>query len=1272
MTRGKKKFLLVIGSLLLLLAVAIVAAPLWLPWALRPIANQLGAHYDDYERIGYDRFALQDLLYTNANVSLRAQRVEAPTPTDLLWNRVADGRGSVSVRDWTLEVAEKAPRATETAPATAPGTNTPAATLERIEQAFAKLDPWLGRAALTNGTIVLRNQKMAVPWMVWSDDVIRGRVIADVPQLGQVPLDVHADFSAQQAASARITVPTLDLASTVAVSRVNGALRVESESRWGTNHIQAAALFADGPVPEWARVSAQDLFVPATNLPARGYSVEIATLQGGWTNQQFNVALSFRGLPADTNLPPVKGQLLARGDTNTATIQELRLESPALTAELSNAVQFSYAGELLSGPARLSVTGDLAQLPVEDLAGTVRGTVLLRPGTNTFPEINLQLTLTHVSARGLELAKAELDGELRWPVLRMSELEATLESGAEIQASAVANLTNRFLSNATVRVSGPLPTNFVPAAVHYTNLTAVAELRGPLTNLVHEATVEIGRLKVNGLAPMQLRFRERGEQFEIAELHALALTKGAALELAGSGEWNITNTIATLQTLRYWQGLQTTNAEPLLTLAQPVDIQLSSATNEPPHVAMSPLLWRGADRQLAMEADLHWPAVGEARISARGLRTWNFTNWLEAPLPADALVRSLEATAQWSNGPVLAALSTSLWIDPTNTPPILLSVTATNTAEAVFVPQLRVALSEEAAAELISTVREEIVTRPTSDAPRTRVREAVESMPSALITGNALLPVTILATTNGFAMNVHSNAPLNIDLSTATNAAIEELLASFVDVEQPSLQLSLGGTLEKPRGMIDLAARSLEPITLTNRPLPEVKNVRAHIAFNLDEVVLRQLRATIQGQPMTASATVPIADGGSWRERLKIEEARGELNLPSADIAAFAPFATNFLAPRGTLDVNLSLQPGMQLSGQLSITNAATAPLPTIGAIHDIDAEIAFRDRTAVIESIEAYAGGAPVVVTGAVNFADWEFGETNRWPDVELRIRGTNVALVRQAEKIIRTDLNLRITNAATGLPPTIAGTVHLQNSLYLSDLGDLVPQGVTKPSQRPPYFNVENDLLDDWPLQVHVFGEDFLRIRTPFAYGEVSADLHVRGDLGEPLAVGEVRLNEVAITFPFTSLDVKQGTVLLTSENPYQPQLFLVAEGRAYGYDIHLEISGTAQQPILEFSSVPPLTSEQILMMVTTGQIPREDYRLSAGQRAQGIGLFLGKNVLSKLGFGGGERLSIRSGENISEAGKETYSVEYRLTDDVSLIGEYDRFDEYNAGVKWRVFSK
>jgi translocation and assembly module TamB len=153
-----------------------------------------------------------------------------------------------------------------------------------------------------------------------------------------------------------------------------------------------------------------------------------------------------------------------------------------------------------------------------------------------------------------------------------------------------------------------------------------------------------------------------------------------------------------------------------------------------------------------------------------------------------------------------------------------------------------------------------------------------------------------------------------------------------------------------------------------------------------------------------------------------------------------------------------------------------------------------------------------------------------------------------------------------------------------------------------------------------------------------------------------------------------VQQGTIVITSENPYQPRLFVTAESKQFGFDIRMEVTGTAEAPVIQFSSTPPLGSEQILLLLTAGEIPGGEYTMTPEQRAQTLAMFLGKELLAKLGIGGSSepRLIVRSGEEISETGKPTYRVEFKLTDDWSLVAEYDRFGDYNAGAKWRFYSK
>jgi translocation and assembly module TamB len=197
-------------------------------------------------------------------------------------------------------------------------------------------------------------------------------------------------------------------------------------------------------------------------------------------------------------------------------------------------------------------------------------------------------------------------------------------------------------------------------------------------------------------------------------------------------------------------------------------------------------------------------------------------------------------------------------------------------------------------------------------------------------------------------------------------------------------------------------------------------------------------------------------------------------------------------------------------------------------------------------------------------------------------------------------------------------------------------------------------------------------MRLRTPVFAGVASARFRLGGTLGEPRAIGEIVIDEGSVRMPFASFTVTQGSIRLTEADPYEPAVYLRGAGRRYGYDVTMEIDGTASQPNVMFTSSPPLDSEQVLLMVMTGAAPSNEITKTATQRVANIGFFLSQSLLGSLGADAADadRLSFASGEKISRQGKETYDIEYRLSDRWMLTGEYNEFDEYNAGVKWRAF--
>jgi translocation and assembly module TamB len=439
---------------------------------------------------------------------------------------------------------------------------------------------------------------------------------------------------------------------------------------------------------------------------------------------------------------------------------------------------------------------------------------------------------------------------------------------------------------------------------------------------------------------------------------------------------------------------------------------------------------------------------------------------------------------------------------------------------------------------------------------------------------------------------------------------------------------------------------------------------------------LQEGRLLVQGQPVTITGELPL--GPEWWTRLKAKQppdwnkATAQLRVQEAKLSAFEPLFPEILAPQGLVDLDLKLLPGVNLGGVLVLRGARTRPLGNTAPIHNINATVRFHERALELENATASLSGAELTLRGGVDLrgTNWMSGEL---PPFHMIVIGTNVPLARTPEYIVRSDLDLKI-DKTNGAPPLVFGTSHLRDSFFLSDLGDLTPGKVASPSGRPPYFSIDDPALADWRLAITVEGLRWLRLRTSLFNGEVSANLHLQGTLKDPLVIGGLKIDSGLVRFPFANFQVQQGLVTLASQDPYHPQLLVRATSKQFGYDLRMEVTGAADSPIIQFTSNPSLSSEQILLMITAGQLPQGAYTLNPQQRAQTVALFLGRDLLSKLGYGdqSKERLTVNSGEEVSEQGRPTYHVEYKLTDRWSVVGEYDRFGDFNAGFKWRIYSK
>lgn len=1246
MARRGPKLVVAAALLLALIGLVLLTFPWWFPWVLGPAASRFGVTFAAYERLGTKQFEIHDVQVAQGNVTFRARTIRAFLPPAWIWRRYfgAGNEAVLRVEDWTLEPAERIP---ETGPQPTPPTHpedaepTPISVSQIIRQARAQLStlgPWLPKAELTDGVVALSGIRWLIPQVTWDRGALSAAAAnPDLDKTGTVQARLPAEGPWQVTAQ----VNELQLGLNLALSS-EPEVHVEGTIVWHTNEVLLAARFpAEGFLPESARVEAQSFRVPAASLKLEGYQDLTGSFELVWEQNRYrlNVNAAADPLPGEPVLFPVTAVVKAEGGLDAGRLDELAVRSPWVTVDLSAPVAFNYEGQILSGEAAVDITADLALQSWVPAAGRVHGRATVEPSNERFPPVSFSVAGEALEYASVRSDAVQVNGALAWPWLEITRADARIEE-MTAALSGRADLESQVLATGEIHVEGKGGGGLLPSDVAFERVLLRASAQGPFDTLSHSGTLELDGFTAPQVSTVALRALWQGRGQELGHFEATAKADASLLEIRGSA------TGQGRAGLRLEQLTLSTNGLAVYELAQPFSVTLEQTDGAGATagtgwlLGVEPFRWTGPGHELSLQAEAAWPSSGQFRVAAQAFNTAAFRDFLEPAPPAVSIDR-LEAAGHWTNGPLAFELSAGSQFRTAQGLDLSGVLTAKGNSNGVSVTQFKISCQS-----------------------------------AALLSGSGYLPVTVTPADPNRKVHVDETARIQVQAATVPNRAFWDAVASWtrLGVVDPQVEMNVSGSLAQPQGKISARVAAVRTdALLTNQEPIRVENLAAEVEISRPSIEVRHLGFVVEGQPVSLQAQVPLGPELStdWKELVQWERATGNLRVPRANLAPFARLWPEIIAPQGHVEINATVTPGLQLGGSVLLEGAATRPLATLGPLSDLRSEIDLSGRQVRVRTFSGIIGGEPFRIEGTLDFG--QRNPESGLPVIDLTLDALNIPLARRPDLIVRADLDLAITGG-TNAPPVVSGEVRLRDSVFLSDLASLIPGGVEQPQQRPPYFSIELEPLASFGLDLRVSGTEFLKVRTPFFRGDISANFRIEGTLQNPAALGEVTIASGVVQFPFANLRVTQGAVTLTSQDPYRPELFVTASARTLGYEVKMEVRGKADAPVLEFSSVPPLNSEQVLLMLTSGEVPRQTGAFSQKQRAGRLALFLGRNLLSEFtgGAGTADRLTVESGQDVSESGRQTYAMEYRLSDDWSIVGEYDRFGEFNVALKWRLYSR
>lgn len=380
--------------------------------------------------------------------------------------------------------------------------------------------------------------------------------------------------------------------------------------------------------------------------------------------------------------------------------------------------------------------------------------------------------------------------------------------------------------------------------------------------------------------------------------------------------------------------------------------------------------------------------------------------------------------------------------------------------------------------------------------------------------------------------------------------SVNGLRAAFPSLKIPDAQVALEVQVRERRGVVDGVLRP--------DGAPEIN-----------------WQADIPLFGRTAGGALTLVDYGEpWTALLEI---------PSADLAQFAPAVSGAVLDRGLLDGKV------QMSGTPSAPTMAGAIAWTEGRIRfpgawlpmeDIETTIRFQGSEAVFEGTRGRMGEGTLGLAGKIGLANW------RDPQWESRIRGENLSLYADENLQLKAtaDLESRGNRASGAVKGAIGldGSAVLRSPVITPKLGAAAGAAAPAPATRRPFP------FAHWTLDLSMRSTSTIGVGLDGADGSLSPDLYLQGSIGEPLLLGTIHTDKLKVGWPSGANLMAAGRIHFTRERPWVPVMALSAAGEAGRFDIRAGIFGPLDERELFLSSAPPLSTEQMVLLLTTGVAP------------------------------------------------------------------------------------
>lgn len=411
-----------------------------------------------------------------------------------------------------------------------------------------------------------------------------------------------------------------------------------------------------------------------------------------------------------------------------------------------------------------------------------------------------------------------------------------------------------------------------------------------------------------------------------------------------------------------------------------------------------------------------------------------------------------------------------------------------------------------------------------------------------------------------------------------------------------------------------------------------------------------------------------------------------------ASLLPMARYIDGVSLMRGTADFDLRASGPWEapsLSGHMDLDDATLSLRSVPQRLTHIYGKITFSEHLAVVESIVGRFGGGDVEATGVVEFKGLVINDIN----IEATASNVSAHLAPQFNAALEGYLVL----TGDGSAQTVNGEVLINNATYKERVE--WKRWLFKEKSLSPAG--ESEWKSNVGLNVRVYGTDEIKVVNNLADAPIRGDVFVRGSLAAPVLVGRIEAVGGKVFFRNSELRIVAATADFADLEGGLPVVSMTAEASIKGYDIWLDMSGRADSMDLTLNSDPPLDQNEIVALLTYGDLGSSVGGLEAGLGAaeatfiltgeiqdlmeERLGFFTGLDriqidpyvsrstgtvtprltVAKKLL---GEKLYVTYASTLDATSEQELKLEYVLSENVSVMGGQDYTGSLGGDLKFR----